>query len=191
MSYYVDASGTAGYSIDRDNFNNLYVADFNASNIVKVTPAGVVSTFSTSTIPSISTAAFDSSRNNIYAITTVNNNLYKINSSGTVTIPISGGLHNDITGSGIIPSWCVDSGSNFYYTDNSGVKQVWQINTNTLTQSMYVDLSGYNVGQIGGLVFDNTNNLFAGALTIHFVASIITTFSLATALPNESFSRLS
>ncbi|MBS4095554.1 MAG: hypothetical protein KGZ83_01780 [Sulfuricella sp.] len=137
-----DGTGTAARfseprGISADSAGNLYVADYGAHTIRKITAAGVVTTLAgTAPTPgstdatgaaarffSPSSAAADSS-GNVYVADTSNNTIRKITSSGVVTT-LAGlaGRSSSVDGSGAAArfedpySVAVDSSGNLYVAD--------------------------------------------------------------------------
>ncbi len=71
-----------------DTVGNIYVASYNGSrtSVKKITSAGVISTYSNSTIPNMADIVMDPTGTGILYLTNGNNNnIVKVNTSGTVS----------------------------------------------------------------------------------------------------------
>ena len=149
------ASGNLVY----DTTSNLYIAD-NTNGIIQIVADNtnsfnVPTTFAT--LPGVFSIVLSADGNSIYAVTTVDTNLYQIIISSPDP-PIV--LYTGLTINTANPQLAVDSNNNFYYGNFNGTDtNIYQLPYFTdpaspTTEVLYANVPGLTT--LGGLVFDTT-----------------------------------
>jgi hypothetical protein len=139
---YVTGLGTPT-GITFDGSGNLYVADFNAYKVTKITPGLVKSTFVSSLNGTPQQIAFDQSNNLWSAGSGIVNSIEKVSSTGTLT---SYSATNSPYGIAI------DAAGNVYYSQETG-------NIMKRTVAGVTSTFATGVSQPNGMTFDTTGNL--------------------------------
>ena len=190
----VDGSGFNPYGVAVDRAGNLYVADCNNHTIVKITPAGVVSTLAglagkVGSPDGTGTAArFDcpegvavDGSGNVYVADTYNHTIRKITSDGVVTTlaglaGLAGSAGSaDGTGSAARFNWpsgvAVDGSGNVYVAD-TGKNTIRKITTGGVVSTLAgtAGRSGSADGTGSAARFDNPYGVAVDGSSIVYVA---------------------
>jgi sugar lactone lactonase YvrE len=176
-----------------DSSGNLYVVDaFAATQIRKITPAGVVTSFAgqvgvtgstdgtgtAARFGSIQGIAIDSS-NNLYVSDAGNFKIRKITSAGVVTTFAGSGVNGTVNGTGTVASFSnpevitVDSSGNLYVVEGTAqtIRKITSAGVVTTLAgsgtSAYVDGTGTAASfqGIGGITVDSSGNLYVTEVT--------------------------
>ena len=162
QSVFVADPGGIPYGLVCDDNDNLYYT--NGSQIMKVTPAGVKSAFSSyGYLGNLAELAFDS-RGNLYASNyqSATNSIVKITPAGVQSVFTQGGNITDAWG------LAFDASDNLYVTDGNRIIKVTQAGV----QSVYA--SGGSLNYPRGLAIDSDGNLYAGNYTGDAIVKIDT-----------------
>ena len=162
------ASFSGPFGIDIDATGNLYVSDRSNRLIRKITPAGVVTTFS-SGVTSPRGIAIDNSSGNLYVIDG-NTKILKITSVGVVTTLAGSDSQGDVDGTGAAARFqqlyrlAIDASGNLYASDQVNNK-IKKITSTGVVTTFAGGGSGDGLGTAagfsspGGLDFDSAGNL--------------------------------
>ncbi len=141
------ASGLSNYFMAFDAAGNLYEAD--ASSIIKITPAGVQSTFASGFAANTPTGIAIDPSGNVY-LSSTSNIIYKITPAGSVSTFLSSSTLNSPYG------MVFDNAGNLYIASYSG-GTIFQIPYGTTTLNSYA--TGFS--GVYGLTIDATGKIYA------------------------------
>ncbi|MEI6022435.1 MAG: fibronectin type III domain-containing protein [bacterium] len=142
----IGTSASGGEGIAIDSVGNIYVANYNDTNVMKITPSGVSSVFFTAASHLFSVAV-DAS-DNVYVANFNTQNITKLSSSGVV-------LGNPFASAGILPiNIKLDSAGNIYVVNRDGN------NVTKITPAGVSSVFGTTGNQPYALVLDPAGNAY-------------------------------
>jgi sugar lactone lactonase YvrE len=143
------------YGMTVDTVGNIYVASYNGSStsVKMITPAGVISTYSKTTIPNMADVAMDPTGTGILYLTNGNSshNIVTVNTSGTVQNFASVGNYLDAL-------YFSDAGQSWpLYVADAGAGKIYSVASNG-TPTLFA--SGFT--NPGAITVDASGNVYVG-----------------------------
>lgn len=166
-STFVSSGVSLPYAIAKDASGNLYVANFSANTISKITPSGTVSTFVSSGLSRPAALAFDAS-GNLYVANYSANTISRVTTGGVVSSFVSTGLSS--------PAGLAFDASGNLYVANYSNGTISRVTTSRVV-STYVS-SG--LSSPAGLAFDASGNLYVANYSNSTVSKITTSRVVST-----------